>query len=65
MIAALVQTSKCDPSRTALAMPSGIEIRYTISVVHSPSEIDTGILSTIRSITLRSRKKLLPKSSVR
>ena len=56
------QTSKRDPSRTALAMPSGIDIRYTSSVVHSPSEIETGIFSSTRSTTVRSWKKLSPKS---
>jgi hypothetical protein len=33
-----------------------------ISVIHRPSEIETGIFSLIRSITEASRKKLLPKS---
>ena len=55
---ALVQISKAEPSRTALAIPSGIEIRYTRSVVHSPSEIETGSLDTMRSTTGRSWKKL-------
>ncbi|MNO98759.1 hypothetical protein D3C76_905130 [compost metagenome] len=63
MIAELVHTSKWLPWRTALAIPSGIDTRYMISVLHSPSEIETGIFSAIRSITLASRKKLSPKSS--
>ena len=63
MIAELVQTSKALPWRVALAMPSGMETRYMISVLHSPSEMDTGIFSRIRSVTLASRKKLSPKSN--
>ncbi|MNF17901.1 hypothetical protein D3C80_2216810 [compost metagenome] len=63
MIAVLLQTSKALPWRTALAIPRGIDTRYMISVLHRPSEIDTGIFSTIRSMTLASRKKLSPKSS--
>ncbi len=51
-----VHMSNCDPSRTAFEMPSGIEIKYEISVIHSPSEIETGIFSTTRSMTLTSRK---------
>ncbi|MCY1351354.1 hypothetical protein D9M68_297440 [compost metagenome] len=62
MIAELVQTSKTLPWRVALAMPRGIDTRYMISVLHRPREMDTGIFSTIRSVTLASRKKLLPKS---
>ncbi|MCY1484276.1 hypothetical protein D9M68_178650 [compost metagenome] len=62
MIAELVQMSKWLPCRTALAMPSGIDTRYMISVLHRPMEIDTGSFSTIRSVTLASRKKLWPKS---
>ena len=52
----LDQISKREPSRTAFMMPSGIEIRYTNRVVHRPSEMDTGILSSTKSMTLRSRK---------
>ena len=63
MMAELVHTSKWLPCRVALAMPRGIDTRYMISVLHSPSEIDTGIFSAIRSMTLASRKKLSPKSS--
>ena len=33
----------------ALAMPSGIDTRYWISVSHKPSEIDTGIFSSTSS----------------
>ncbi len=65
MIAELVQTSNLLPWRVALAIPSGIEARYMISVLHSPSEMETGIFSMIRSVTLASRKKLSPKSSRR
>ena len=65
MIAELVQTSKVLPWRVALAIPRGIDARYMISVLHSPSEIDTGIFSTISSVTDASRKKLSPKSSRR
>lgn len=65
MIAELVQMSKTLPWRTALAIPSGIDTRYMISVLQSPSEIDTGNFSTIRSVTLASRKKLCPKSRCR
>ena len=56
MIAALVHTSKGVPSRTALAIPSGIDTKYTRRVVHSPSEIDTSILSMTSRTTDRSRK---------
>jgi hypothetical protein len=48
---ALVQTSKLLPSRTALRIPNGMDIRYTNNVVHKPSDIDTGILSSTRSMT--------------
>ena len=51
MTAALVHTSKVEPSRTALATPSGMEMAYTSSVVQRPSEIDTGILSITRLTT--------------
>ncbi|MNF88573.1 hypothetical protein D3C85_1615260 [compost metagenome] len=63
MIAELVQTSKALPWRVALAMPRGIDTRYMINVLHSPSDMETGIFSMIRSMTLASRKKLSPKSS--
>src|SRR4029453_15552576 len=53
--AALPHTSNGVPSRTALATPSGIEIRYTSSVVHSPSVTDTGSFSSMRPSTGRSR----------
>ncbi|MCY1372920.1 hypothetical protein D9M69_601590 [compost metagenome] len=65
MIAVLLQTSKALPWRTALAMPSGMDTRYIIRVLQSPREMDTGSFSRIRSVTLASRKKLLPKSSLR
>ena len=55
-MAALVHTSNEEPSRTALAIPRGIDTRYTRRVVHSPREIDTSILSTTRRTTDRSRK---------
>ena len=56
MMIPLVQVSNDDPSRTALRMPKGIEMRYAISVDHRPKVIDTGIFSRIRSITLVDRK---------
>ena len=65
MMSPLVHTSKPLPSRTAFAMPSGMEMMYTSSVVHSPSEMDTGSLSITRSTTDWSRKKLSPKSKRR
>ncbi|MOA08154.1 hypothetical protein D3C78_1278970 [compost metagenome] len=65
MIAVLVHTSKVLPCRMALAMPSGIDTRYMISVLHRPSEMDTGIFSMISSVTVASRKKLCPKSKCR
>ena len=63
MISELVQTSKWLPWRVALAIPRGIDTRYMIRVLHNPSEMETGIFSLIRSMTLASRKKLSPKSS--
>ena len=65
MMTALVHTSKAVPSRTAFAMPSGIEMRYTNSVVHSPIEIETGSFSRMSPMTERARKKLSPKSKTR
>ncbi|MCY1338607.1 hypothetical protein D9M71_80140 [compost metagenome] len=65
MIAVLLQTSKALPWRTALVMPSGMDTRYMIRVLQSPREMDTGIFSMIRSVTLASRKKLVPKSAFR
>ena len=65
MTMALVHTSKPEPSRTALAIPRGMEMRYTSSVVHSPKEIDTGSFSAMRRSTGWSRKKLVPKSKTR
>ena len=62
IIAELVHTSKALPWRTALLIPSGMEIIYISSVLQSPSEMETGIFSIIKSVTLASRKKLLPKS---
>ena len=54
-----------NPVDAAATLPNGTEIRYTSKVVHTPREIDTGIFSITRSTTLRSRKKLWPKSNVR
>ena len=51
-----VHTSNRVPSWIALRMPSGIEIRYSSSTIHSPSEIDTGSFSLISCSTLTSRK---------
>ncbi|MCY1333937.1 hypothetical protein D9M68_801680 [compost metagenome] len=65
MIAVLLQTSKALPWRTALAIPRGMDTRYMIRVLQSPREMDTGSFSMIRSMTLASRKKLVPKSSFR
>ena len=56
MITPEVQMSKGVPSFTALRMPSGIDTAYWMMSSHRPSEIDTGIFSTIRLTTLRSRK---------
>ena len=56
MITALVHVSKREPSLIALRMPSGIEIAYDSSVIHRPSEIDTGIFSRTSLSTLTSRK---------
>ena len=56
MSTVLVQESKGSPSRTAFRIPSGIEMKYVMSVIQSPSEIETGIFSLMSSITDTSRK---------
>ena len=61
MTTAELMTSKREPSRTA-AMPSGIEIGRSSSVVHSPSVTDTGIFEITRSVTRVLLWKLSPRS---
>ena len=58
----VVVVSNGVPARTALAMPSGSEIRYTSRKVHRPRLIDTGSFSLISSQTLLLWKKLRPRS---
>jgi hypothetical protein len=56
--------SKREPSRTALAMPSGTEIRYEIRKVHKPRLIETGSFSLISDQTGLFCMKLVPRSKV-
>ena len=42
MMTADVQHRNCVPSRTALRMPSGIEMRRRANIIQTPSEIETG-----------------------
>src|SRR5215472_16116083 len=39
-----VHTSKREPSRTALRMPSGIEIKKLSSIIQRPSDMETQII---------------------
>lgn len=48
----LVATSNFEPFFTALAMPSGTDIRYVMKKVHKPMLIDTGSFDTISDHTL-------------
>ena len=54
--------SKRDPSRTAFAMPSGMEIRYDNRNVQRPRLIDTGSFSLISCHTSLLCMKLRPRS---
>ena len=58
----MVAVSNGVPARTALAMPSGTEIRYTRRKVQMPRLMDTGSFSRMSCDTSLLWKKLLPRS---